>query len=129
MRALRLAATPFMRCVPIASTRACSIASNTARASPPDGAMQAVIVARHGERRGIGMAADYGDLVLGRNAGGLRDASDLAGEPGRLTGDHPLDAGSGGDRPGGERHGALEGIEGRLFPLRRSPHSLKATLA
>ena len=38
MRAVRLAATPCMRFAPIASTRACSIASNTARASPPEGA-------------------------------------------------------------------------------------------
>src|SRR5581483_3843759 len=38
MRAARLAATPCMRWAPIASTRACSIASNTARASPPPGA-------------------------------------------------------------------------------------------
>ncbi len=38
MRAVRFAATPCMRLAPIASTRACSIASNTARASPEGGA-------------------------------------------------------------------------------------------
>jgi len=39
--ALRLAATPFIRRAPMASTRACSMASNTARASPVPGASRA----------------------------------------------------------------------------------------
>ena len=70
----RFFATPIMRRAPIASTRACSTASNTARACWPPGNEPPVhrrIVAGQLERRRIGMAAhDRGVLPVS-----LRDGS------------------------------------------------------
>ena len=64
---------------------------------------------------------------------GMRDGSGsravLPDKPGRLAREHHLDRAVGGDRAGGLRHGALEGIERRLFTPRRRHRQLKATLA
>ena len=63
----RLSATPDMRREPIASTRACSTASKTARAACASGrfrAMDAGVVAGEPERHQIGMAAHDDQDVL-----------------------------------------------------------------
>ncbi len=65
-RPARLARTPAMPRAPSASTRACSAASNTARATSSAGAWRGVqrrIVVAEPERRGVGEAARLGHLL------------------------------------------------------------------
>ena len=63
-----LSATPAMRREPIASTRACSTASKTARAGLAFGrepAVDAGVVAGEAQRHGIGVAAQDRDVLRG----------------------------------------------------------------
>ena len=91
--------------------------------------VQAWVVTGDGQRRGIGVTPDHGDLGFGWNARGLRDAGRLAGKPGRLAREHHLDAGVAGNGAGGKRHRPLERVERRLFASGERHCQLKATFA
>ena len=108
-----------MRREPIASTRACSTASNTARACWPAGHQLAVhggIVTGEPQRDRIGMAAHDGGFALVEPARRLRQPRLGAGEAGPLGGERDLEV-----RP-------LPAIARRQTPTARLNGSVGASL-
>ena len=106
---------------PIASTRACSTASKTARASPPRA--RARVQCRR-DRRASARRRRHGrgspPLAFGRHARGPGRRRRLAVQSGGSA-ENVTSSLLAGDATGGERHRALERIERRLVPSSKPP--------
>ena len=116
-----LEATPDIRREPIASTRACSTASNTARAAEFSGARRrctAGVVAAEAQRHGVGVAAQHRDVGGGELARRLGQARLVARQrrPVRRVGDLDL-----GRLAMARRHPATARFRGSAAGSRRSP--------
>ncbi len=121
--AVRFLATPSMRRAPIASTRACSTASNTARACWPAGCRRrcsGVSWQASLQRDRIGMAAHDRGLVLAELARRLRQPHLAAHQAGPLGGEGDLQLRLARHRAHAAGHRALERLGGRFLRRRIS---------